>query len=276
MASESRKAAKGSEAQELTGSQGAAEKFLPLALAIDESAVIPFRADASLAYHNVKHGVEAVLGERGRVAKELPMVKIAEIEEAPALALGVLFASLQVNRDLGANDTIAKLLELGYAFRRKLLAAAKAFVEAGVIPAAEVSHIEAGHGRLDMAGDDVTLAALLRKYEKATLGRSPVTQEDIDGAAKVGSELQALLKPAGARRAKETPSDVAKAEETRDRLWTLLVLRHELTWRTGAWLFGKKVDERVPALQARAVSRKKETAGDGAGTGTGASGETAE
>jgi hypothetical protein len=33
--------------------------------------------------------------------------------------------------------------------------------------------------------------------------------------------------------------------EARDRLWTFLVTRYELRWRTGAWLFGK-VDEKVP------------------------------
>jgi hypothetical protein len=37
--------------------------------------------------------------------------------------------------------------------------------------------------------------------------------------------------------------------EARDRLWTLLVGRYELLWRTGAWLFGQKVDEKVaPAV----------------------------
>ena len=35
------------------------------------------------------------------------------------------------------------------------------------------------------------------------------------------------------------------AVEARDRLWTLLVTRYELLWRTGAWLFGKD-DEKVP------------------------------
>ena len=47
------------------------------------------------------------------------------------------------------------------------------------------------------------------------------------------------------------------AEESRDRLWTLLCLRHDRLWRLGAYLFGRKLaDKRVPPLKER-VKKKK-------------------
>jgi hypothetical protein len=53
---------------------------------------------------------------------------------------------------------------------------------------------------------------------------------------------------------------VTSTVEARDRLWTLLVTRYELLWRTGAWLLGQKIDEKVPPLQSRRVKRKDESA----------------
>jgi hypothetical protein len=57
------------------------------------------------------------------------------------------------------------------------------------------------------------------------------------------------------------PSAAELAAETRDRLWTLLKQRHEALWRVGAYLFGRAVDERIPALPAGKRKRDKKKRG---------------
>jgi hypothetical protein len=54
----------------------------------------------------------------------------------------------------------------------------------------------------------------------------------------------------GGRAPDGTPLPLAEATGLRDRFWTLLLQRHEMLWRCGAWVHGSKVDEHVPPLQA--------------------------
>jgi hypothetical protein len=239
------------------GSKEAYEHFLPAAQKLPAADLLDFKADAALALHNVQVGVAAVLADETSLKRELPGVKVTELAELPRLAQAVVFAALQVNRDAGSDGTIAALLARAYHVRKKLLAAALALAEAELVPKADVLAIQAGRGRLDAANDCVALAALFDKHAHAVKSKSPVSASDLTEASEVGSELQTLLKPRAAGRDRAAPAAVAAAAEARDRLWTLLVARHDWLWRVGAWLFGRDVDERVPALQSRVLGPRK-------------------
>jgi hypothetical protein len=133
-------------------------------------------------------------------------------------------------------------------------------VQARLLPAAVVAKIREGHGGIDTAGDCVALAALFQKNATALRGKTPVTKPEIVEAAEVGSRLLAVLQPKKARR---RPPAREQMENTvaRDRLWTLFERTWEdHVWRSGAWLFGRAVDQHVPPLQSRVATRRSKPA----------------
>ena len=229
--------------------------FLPLAQKLPADRVSEYRADPHLAYQNVKRGVGNVLSELARIKHELPTADIEAVRTLPQVTQGLIFSALQVNRDAGSPGTIEGLLKTAHAIRRKLLKGAEALVESDVIPDADLAPIRPGRGKVDMANDCVGLAALYRKYEKKIAGKTAITAADIAAADEAGSKLQTLLKPRGTPADNRLAPALATAVETRNRFWTLVEQRHELMWRIGAWLWGHAVDEHVPPLQSRTVTR---------------------
>jgi hypothetical protein len=244
----------GDEAPEVFGSEAAYARFLPLASAIDADQIIPMRADASLAYHNVASGVAEVMKYEDHLKEHLPKVNLGELHGLPDLALGVAFACLKAIREGGASDTRALLLEAN-ALRRLLLRSAEAAGEAGIFTAQELAKVKEGRGPFDAASDCVALAALFTKHAQALEGKTAVTDGQVEQAAGVGAELLRRLKPKGARR--KADAGTMSAAEARDRLWTLLAQRHERLWAVGAYVFGHAVDEMVPGLLARVQRKRK-------------------
>ena len=237
------------------GAQAAYNLYLPEAQKLPADKLAEHRADPQLAYQNARRGAENVLVQLARIEEELPFADVEAVRTLPRVAQGLLFAALQVNRDLGSPGTIEALVERAYPIRRRLLKAAEALVDANVIADDDVAPIRPGRGKVDVANDCVALAAVFRKHASGTAGKTAITAADIAEADEVGSKLQTLLKTKG------TPADtrptpaLAAAIDARSRFWTLVEQRHEMTWRIGAWLWGRAVDEHVPPLQSRTVSR---------------------
>lgn len=249
-------------ALEEISSQSAYRRFLPAAQAIDARDMEECRADVGIAYHNAKRGHDNVLALEARVEEELPKVSIPELRSIAQLAQAVVFAALQVNRDIRSDGTFGELYERALRVRRKLLKAADSLAESVLIPQGEVDAIKEGKGKRDAVNDCVSLAALFRKYEAAIAGKSPVTKADVVEADAVGSRLQTLLKPKGTKRDRSAPVGVQASAEIRDRLWTLLLRRWDQLWRAGAVLFGRdEVDEKVPPLRSRELGPRKKDEG---------------
>jgi hypothetical protein len=232
---------------EALGSKKAYDKFLSAARAIDSSAVEECRADVALAYHSVKRGLESLLSEDAPLNR-LPDIKLDELRTLPELAQGVAFAVLQWHRQLDA-ASFGPLFEQAQRLRRKLLKAADALAEAGLLLEADaeaVRHLS----RHDVIGTCMTFSELLRRNEARVAGRSPVTAADLDEADQTVTQLRVLLSPRSGAQAELTLPSLVESTQLRDRFWTLLKQRHDLLWRCGAWLYGREVDTRVPPLQA--------------------------
>jgi hypothetical protein len=242
-----------------TTPEGAFQYFLTKAPPFDSSAVLTFRSDPHLAQHNVLRGLEAVLEQQQRIAQELPFVELDLLRELTSLSHAVIFAAARVNRTPEAT-MLRELMPEAYQLRRKLLASAMALAEAGLIPEREVRTVEKGRGQIDVAGDLTLLPPLYRRHQEAIAGKHPVSKADLDRAEQLGQQLLEILRPGAATGPRNVSPELVASVEARDRLWTLLVTRYELLWRTGAWLFGQKVDEKVPPLQSRRIKRK---GGDG-------------
>lgn len=242
------------------GSREAYDRHLTEALALDARDVVPFKADAVLAYHNINQAVKAVMPREAQVRKELPTVKIEDLSGLTDLALAVVYAAHQVDRSVGSTGTIAELLAEARRLRGVLLTSAAAVAAKGLVPLSEVERIQKGVGPIDTGNDCLELVALFQKYP-AALAKTPVMSEDLSRAAEVGKELLAVLTPTAARGRKEPAPELVEAVNARDRLWTLLVRGHDLLKRVGCWLFGHAAsDAEVPALQSRLVAPRKKPA----------------
>ncbi len=235
---------------EVVGAQKAYEQHLPEAEALAEDDVRPFRADGSLALHNIEMGLDSISPYIDRITIELPTVDVATLQKLPELALAVIYAAAQVDRS--SDGSTGELLEKARASRSLLLTSAEALALAGILPVHDVERIRAGTGPIDLAQDNVDLAALLTKHAAAIAGKTAVTSEQITAAAEVGSDLLGRLKPKGTR----SKDPATEAVALRDRLWTLLVTRHKELRRVGMWLWMEAVDPFVPALQSRSARRK--------------------
>lgn len=246
----------GDDLPEVFGSEAAYTAFLPLAKAIEADQVIPMRADASLAYHNVASGCAEVLKYEAHIREHLPGVEVGELRSLPHLALAVAFASLKANSEAGMMDARALLVE-AQNLRRALLKAAMAAAEAGIFTEKQLAKLKEGRGPIDAAGDCVALAALFTKQAAEIKGKTAVTAAQITRAAELGTELLRRLKTKKAR-GKAAAGSMSTAE-ARDRLWTLLSQRHERLWAVGAYIFGHAVDDLAPGLLWRAQRKTKRT-----------------
>lgn len=244
----------GSEEAASVGSQAAYERLLSEARQVPAGQVIPLRSDLHLAVHNAALGAGWLADCTAEQKRSLPNTDFNRLARLGEVGLAALFADGLISR--GSSGALQGKLERARTLRGVLLSSSESLSAAGLIPAAEVQKIKAGTGPLDAASDCVALAALFKKYAAQIKGKHPVTKDQLEEAAQVGTDLLLVLKPSSAKRAPSSNGG-NQAVQDRDRLWTLLVQGHEELWRAGAYLFGPAlVDQKVPPLQARQGVRK--------------------
>lgn len=244
-----------------------AARFLREARGLEAGEILPLCADAALAEKNVAAGVAAVLAYDAHVAEHLPAVDLAELQSLPNLARAVAVAASEA----GGDDALGPLFAEGCTLRRSLRAAAVALVEAGVLAPRDLARLSPERGATDVGADCSALASLFQRKAEDVEGKSAVGEDEVARAAEVGLALRAHFKPRGAAR-KPGPSGMSPAE-ARDRLWTLLVLRHERLWAVGAYIYGHAVDAHVPALHASVAERGGKAKGRASKAAQGAAAE---
>ncbi len=250
---------------EIVGSEEAFRRFLPAAELLAPHELVPFRVDGSLAAHNVAAGVAAVMPRKANVLEDLPKVNFDELATLPDLSLGVVFAQSQVTLVSGSTHTTGKMIVEAGRLRELMLTSAEALAFAGLVESREVHKIRAGKGKIDMATDCVNLASLFGKMEPVIRAKTPVTSAQVRRAAELGTALLAILKPKTAKKGKS--SELTDAVEARDRLWTLLVRRHDVLTRVACWLWGEdEMHAHVPSLLSHVAFPRKKKAGASATT----------
>jgi hypothetical protein len=244
----------------IIGSEKEFIRFQAAAAAVDPRDIIMYRTDATLIFHNVSDGLDSLGTMRERIAKELPLVRFELLAELPALALGLDYAVRQV-KDAGARAELPSLLAEASELRDPMLAGAVALAKAKLLPKGDVDRIFKGTGFRDRAKDCIDLSSLFRKHWANIEGKTAITLEQLARAAEVGTALLRILKPRGAHR-RRTAEQQAPAEQ-RDRLFTVIVQRHDQMRRIGVWLWGEaEVDEYIPALGSRKRTRRRKNGKD--------------
>ena len=231
----------------LSGSKQAFERFLPQARALDSRDVRPFRIDPAVAYRNAVRGVSAVMSREALIRQELPAIPLHELRELPEIALALAFTATNGDRVVAASAEVRPLVKRARALRRLLRKSAAALAEAAVLQEKELPRVRRGSNARHASEDCVALATLFTTNAGRIAGKTPVTVRQVLEAAEVGADLRRRLKLEG--RGPGSADGAAHIAGIRDRLWTLLVRRHERLWRVGAYLFGRAVEAHVPTLE---------------------------
>lgn len=228
------------------------ESWLPAARALADDVVRHPTVEVPLALVNLEDGVQAVLAARAR----LDASAIADLERLRSLANAVAFAQVRLDRATAPQSVLRPMLAEAARLRRIVLGSAEILAAKGLFDAARVGGLRRHRGPLGIAGDCVMLHQLFAETPALWVGKVAFSPEDLTELGRLGSELLERLRPAGAPKVRRK-AELRTAADARDRLWTLLVEAWERDlWRAGAWVFGRAVDEHVPALGARRRRKK--------------------
>jgi hypothetical protein len=206
----------------------------------------------------VRRGVRVVLEREATIGAELPRHPVGELRRVPDIALGLMFAEVEVERARRAAKQREATVRRARRLRKKMQRWADALAEQGLISEEAMSNVRGGDEAADVAEDCVTLARALaphvdaarRLAGKGKKKRAPSAKK-LAAAAELGSELARALQSGSRSASSNGVAGLDDAEELRDRLWTLLLQRYQDVWRVGAYLFGPAVDERLPRLRGR-------------------------
>ena len=224
------------------------EHFRPLAQALPEAEVEVCRADVPLVRINASRGVDAISPRLEELGVKRPDLRLGELLEIKPLALALVYAADRVPITGSPGEIAERLARLG-PVREMTLLQLEIFGALGLVPVDRVRAIRSGTGKLDTARDAVAIAGMYVEFASVVTGKHPFTEEHFDILVQDGNWLVQELRPGGALRVR-----VERSEEAllRDRLWTLLLRRHDALREAAVALFGlRRLDEAVPPLQAR-------------------------
>ena len=248
------------EPAEIKESETAYNAFLQEAQDLPAARVIPFRANELLALHNVKTAQKNILAHKAELeAKKISAEEIAKMAQSHSVALAVIFAVDQAERIAARSPkSTREKRSRASLLRRAHLLIAEGCALLGLVPLDEVETIKQGNGPTDSARDCIELAAFYRRHEAALDKKTPSTPELQREMAELGTEQLSSIVPTGAKADTAPNEELRKAQETRDRVWTLLQDRYDLLVSAATKLVGRnKARNLVPPLQSRVVEPKK-------------------
>jgi len=211
------------------------------------------KVEIGLAVHNAELGIDALLQH------EDVLRVIYRKYVSPVLMLRTLIAALlEAKQDVDdARPTRSGARELGwlvFADREKLLAQLTSWSVVGLVSRREVESIRENRGPVDAARGVLAMIALLDR--SLDMKKRSLVSDDALGEMKTRAQkLLTLAQPRGRRR--RTNPELTRAIDTQARVWTLLVRQYDLLWQEAVRIFGRKVDDHVPPLGSRVLSKRK-------------------
>ncbi len=216
-------------------------------------AAVPYRLVPDVVLANVKIAERFLAARRDDIAEHFPKVHLPDLEGIGRLALGLKFAAMQADGIEPSESEINELMAESRELRGKLLPALKSLTAAGLVSPATYDRIARGRGARDTAEDCVSLAQVFREGGAALDGKHPITPEQVDRAALVGSWLLQHMKQAGTRAEKAPPPE---AVEIRNRMAALLSARYAKLQALAHYFVPDAWEEVVPPLMSRPAPRR--------------------
>lgn len=230
--------------------------FRDEAMALPDHAVEVCNVEPAVMMVNLRSGIEAVRPRMAEVLEARPKTRFDWITSLPNLGRAVEYVAGTVTAPpaiVSRAEIDAKYAELqGYRVPALFVAKALAADLFKLLPSDQVTAIEEGSGIYNHAQDGIALASLFRAHAAALKDKHPFTDAQLDALESIGLWLSENVTPTGARQRKRDASEQAAL---RDRLWTLLRVRHAELRKVGNELFGEDdLDARVPRLGSRVAS----------------------
>lgn len=224
-----------------------------LAAARDVKTTAPYRLVPDLVLSNIKSAERYVAARRDEIIDHFPRVDIAYLDGIGRLAMGLKYASMVADGVEPSESEVSLVIAEAREHRAVLLPAVKSLAAAGLVPMSTYERIARGRGVRDAAEDCVALAQVFRDAGNTLDGKHPITADQIDRCALVGSWLLQRLKPGEARRAKPPRPE---AVEIRNQMATLLVERYAKLQAIAHYFEGDSWQEAVPPLMTRPAPRR--------------------
>jgi hypothetical protein len=218
--------------------------------------VTTFKANASVALHNVRAGVAAVLAERAwfEAQPDGPRVDFARVAGAETAAEALAFAATRANAITRLAPSVRQKITRARKALLVLRSGAEGLVASGVLAADEMPNVN-GRGPLAMARACMAYAALFRAKQPKMRGFTAVKAEHVRDAATLGSELLREVKPRGVGAQAVRPEVERAAADDRDRMAVLVAQRYDYVERVAAWRWGRACEAIVPRMLSRDVVR---------------------
>lgn len=214
----------------------------------------PYRLGPDLVLANIKSAERYVAARRDEIQEHFPKIDIAHFDGLGRLALGLKFAAMAAEGIGPSESEVSAVLAEARGLRGKLLPALASLAASGLVPQETYERIARGRGTRDVAEDCVAAAQVFRDGGAALDGKHPVTAEQIERAALVGSWLLQQLRPAEAR-AEKAPKP--EAVEIRNQMATLLSERYAKLQAVAHYFEGDAWLEAVPPLMTRPAPRRE-------------------
>ncbi len=243
-------------APEVTGSPEALERFRGEALGLPADLVVPYRTDATRAYHNAVAAREVVLAARAAVDATGVQVKWSDVESLGDVGVALIQAAALVDGDGCTRGVLKALLTEAAPLRRSLLLSARALASQSLLPSDTVRAVHKGRGPQDAGRDLVVLAALFTEHAEKIRGKHPISAKELRRAAELGAEIATHARSAATPKDRKRVGEAKAAAELRDRVYTLLLRRFDTLGRAAGALWGLDAVNRVPPLHG-AIKAKR-------------------
>lgn len=230
-------------------------KFKPEFEAVGDTELTPINLDVPSAVATVLGALPEIRAHRAEMQKALPELNLDRVDnlENYAIALneahGAYLAAIEPSSELKA--VIAEATEL----RETLLTDAQALVRRGLVDAQQLVELKGPVGYKNLATDLNVLANVLRASLTEIVGKSAITEAELDRATRLQQRLIRLI----GLREQGTPG-VADASLLRQRAFTCLVRAYDSARRAVTFLRWDTadVDSIAPSLYAgRGNSKRK-------------------
>lgn len=226
-------------------------KLRPRYEALDPKELVTINLD-------IPRAVSLVMGAEPRIVELISEMEallkappVEQVRELKILALGAWYAHL-LDTPVTTEGAKSKLLERGSELRARLLKAAEALADAGLVDPKVVESIKAGSGNIDKANDLVALSALYTQNWPNIIGKTAITAEQVEEAARVGPELLVALTERPIERS-------GAAADARARAFTLLAQAYDQVRRAVAYTRWAEDDADLiaPSLYTKAKKKRR-------------------
>ncbi len=136
--------------------------------------------------------------------------------------------------------------------RESLMPQLEAWGVNGIIDPKDVERIRAGSGSMDAAQDVIAIASIVNRKPK--LKSKMFGAELLDERVERAKAYLAIATPEGTS---EVPNRaLQEARDLQTRVWTLVAAQYDQLWLHGAAIYLRDVDEHVPLLGSRVVTKR--------------------